>query len=117
MPRNKKKQKKKTSTPEPPEEMPDYTSGHVGDDYVVLQTDAPSRPLLLRTDTIDSVELIQVIDGTFSYCVRCGKREYPIVNTHPIHELAEILFPSELPDWDEDPWDQHSARRRGRAKS
>jgi len=119
MPRNKKKNKKRV--PDPPDETPDFLTGYVSDDHIVLLGVDPSssvtepKPLILPTDTINYILLREKRAKTYIYRVGISDGiSLDIHNNQGPDELAEMIFPGEYPDVDEDPWD---SRRGGRSRT
>lgn len=120
MPRNKKKNKK--SVPDPPDETADFLRGYVSDEHVVLLGVDPSssisspQPLILPTDTIDYILLREKQGKVYIYQVGiAGKKTLHIHNKQDPVDFAEMIFPGELGDADEDPWE--TSRRPGRSRT
>ena len=118
MPRHKKKNKK--SVPEPPTETPNFLTGYVSDAHVVLlgvdpngSIDGP-QPLILPTETINFLLLREKRGKTYVY--RAGIADGVTLEIHsnqnPV-DLAEMIFPAEYPDADEDPWEPRRHRTSG----
>lgn len=116
MPRNKKKSNK--TVPDPPDESPDFLTGYVSDDHVVLLGADPKssitepKPLILPLEAINYILLREKRAKTYIY--RVGIADGICLDIHnsqdPV-ELAEMIFPGEYPDADEDPWDPQRGSR------
>ena len=111
MPRHKKKNKK--SVPEPPEETPDFLTGYVSDDHIVLLAVNPAssiaapQPLILPIATINYILLREKQGSTYIYRVGiAGGVSLDIHNNQSPVDLGEMVFPGEYAD--EDPWERRS---------
>lgn len=107
---NKKKSQRRSPSPEPPSEKPDFLRGYVSDDciYLLGGEDAGNtdKPLILPNDAINYVLLHEKRGKEYIYKVGIsdGVTLFVRNNQEPI-DFGEMIFPSELPDHDEDPWD------------
>lgn len=113
MPRHRNKNKK--SVPEPPTETPDFLTGYVSDGHVVLLgVDSSSsvtepQPLILPIETINFILLREKRGTTYIYRAGItGGVSLDIHNNQGPVDFAEMIFPCEYPDADEDPWKRRS---------
>lgn len=122
MPRNRnKRNKKRDRSPslEPPDEKPDFLRGYVSDDHIVLlgaeNADASiqAQPLILPIEAINYLLLVSTEGKKYIY--KAGLTDGIVLFIHnsqgPV-DFAEMVYPGELPDADEDPWERKSHRRR-----